>query len=318
MDYLNSIGKMAIGSRVRLLGEKISAEAQEIYRAYETELQPKWFPVFYALTKGHGESGTAIAELIGHSHASVSKIVAEMVKAGIITEKRDKTDKRRTLLQLTKKGSEIAERIESQYVDVTAAIEELSKQATHNLWEALGEWDYLLNQESLKDRVLKQKKLRESADVVIEDYQPKYAKVFRDLNEQWITTYFGKLEKPDIEALSNPKKYILDRGGFIFVALLNGRPVGVCALVERRDLGKYELVKMAVSPEARGKNVGFLLGQAVVQKAKALKLKSIYLESNTILVPAINLYRKLGFKKVAGLPTPYERCNIQMELELSR
>jgi hypothetical protein len=44
--------------------------------------------------------------------------------------------------------------------------------------------------------------------------------------------------------------------------------------------------------------------------------KKIYLESNTILKPAINLYHKMGFQKVSGLATPYKRCNIQMELVL--
>jgi hypothetical protein len=28
------------------------------------------------------------------------------------------------------------------------------------------------------------------------------------------------------------------------------------------------------------------------------------------------LYYKLGFKKITGSPSPYERCNIQMEMEL--
>jgi GNAT superfamily N-acetyltransferase len=67
---------------------------------------------------------------------------------------------------------------------------------------------------------------------------------------------------------------------------------------------------------ARGKNIGWLLGKAIVTKAKSLKAKKLYLESNTILRPAIGLYQKLGFKKIEGLPTPYERCNIQMELKL--
>ena len=43
----------------------------------------------------------------------------------------------------------------------------------------------------------------------------------------------------------------------------------------------------------------------------------VYLESNTILEPAINLYRKLGFKSVEGGASPYGRCNIQMEVWLA-
>jgi ribosomal protein S18 acetylase RimI-like enzyme len=73
---------------------------------------------------------------------------------------------------------------------------------------------------------------------------------------------------------------------------------------------------MAVAPEMQGRNIGWILGQAMFEKARALGAKKIYLESNTILKPAINLYHKLGFKKVTGLPSPYERCNIQMEADL--
>jgi hypothetical protein len=64
--------------------------------------------------------------------------------------------------------------------------------------------------------------------VQIVPYEPKYLDAFRKLNQEWITTYF-KMEKPDHDALDHPKEYILDHGGFIFVALLGGEPVGVCA-----------------------------------------------------------------------------------------
>ncbi len=36
--------------------------------------------------------------------------------------------------------------------------------------------------------------------------------------------------------------------------------------------------------------------------------------SNAKLKPAINLYKKLGFKRIVGERSPYERCNIQMLL----
>jgi N-acetylglutamate synthase-like GNAT family acetyltransferase len=97
------------------------------------------------------------------------------------------------------------------------------------------------------------------------------------------------------------------------MALLDGKPVGTVALI-RLDERTQELAKMAVAPEAQGRNIGWLLGQAAIQKGRELGLHSIYLESNTILKPAISLYHKLGFQKISGPPSPYERCNIQMEL----
>lgn len=315
MKFFDDVGKLAMGSRVRYLADLISQDAAEIYKSYETNLQPKWFPVFYLLAKDGESNVTAIAESIGHSHASVSKILTEMSNARLLSEKEDPTDRRRTVVSLSKRGKEIAEKLETQSLDVSAAIEEITQQASHDLWAALAEWEYLLGKKSLLERVTAQRKKRESMDVQIVPYKPKYQDAFHDLNEEWIKTYF-KIEEPDRIALENPKKYILDKGGFIFVALLNDEPVGVCALMKRDDLGCYELAKMAVSPKAQGKQIGYLLGKAIVEKAATLGTDRVFLESNTRLVPAIKLYEKLGFVKVVGKPSPYERANIQMELKL--
>lgn len=314
MTFYDEVGKIALGSRVRSLGDRIGAEAAEIYRVYGTNLHPKWFPVFYVLSKTEKSTVTAIASHIGHSHPSVSKIVGEMSSAGLVSEKTDSKDRRSTLIGLSRKGRSVARLMEDQYADVTSAIEEMSSEATHGLWEALEEWDRLLSRQSLRDRVLEKKKIREASAVKIEPYRAKYGTAFRKLNEEWISSHF-KLERPDVEALGDPEKYILGRGGFIFVATLREVPVGVCALVPKEEK-VYELAKMAVAKEARRKNIGWLLGQAIIEKAKSLGAERLYLESNTILEPAIRLYGKLGFRKIVGQPTPYERCNIQMEMEL--
>src|SRR3954451_6358532 len=111
------------------------------------------------------------------------------------------------------------------------------------------------------------------------------------------------MEEADYKALDNPKGYILDKGGCILVAIYNDEPVGVCALIKMDNPQyDYESAKMAVTPKARGKNIGWLLGQASIKRAKSLGASKIYLESNTILTPAISLYYKLGFQQVAGLP----------------
>jgi GNAT superfamily N-acetyltransferase len=240
-----------------------------------------------------------------------------MTVSGLVQENLKSKDKRRTLVGLTQKGTVLSEKIKVQCTDVDTAIEGIITEATHNLWEAIEEWEFLLEQKSLFRRVQEQKKLRESKDVQIVEYTPQYQSAFKSLNEEWISTYF-EMEEADYKALDNPKEYILDKGGKIFVALYNNEPVGVCALIKMNDANyDFEMAKMAVSPNAQGKNIGGLLGQAVVDAAKKLGASKLYLESNTILKPAINLYHKLGFQKVAGLATPYKRCNIQMELNLN-
>jgi DNA-binding MarR family transcriptional regulator/N-acetylglutamate synthase-like GNAT family acetyltransferase len=284
---------------------------------YNIAMQPKWFPVFYALSNGEEKTITGIANEIGHSHPSVSKISGEMIKAGLVLEKKDPADGRRNMVSLSELGKSYTEKIQDQYTDVEHAIEKINSQATHDLWKAIEEWEYLLGQKSLLRRVKEEKKHRESADVRIVTYKPKYAGAFKALNEEWIASYF-KMEDADHKSLDDPEGYILQKGGHIIVALYKGEPVGVCALIKMKDDEyDFELAKMAVSPLVQGRNIGWLLGQAALDWASEHGGKNIYLESNTLLKPAINLYHKLGFKKVAGHVTPYERCNIQMACDVS-
>ncbi len=317
MKLFEKTGKMALGSRLRLLTAKVTEDAARIYELFNVAFSPKWFPAFFVLSEDGEKTITEIANEIGHSQPSVSKIIQEMILAGLVQENRESSDKRRNVVALTIKGIEVSEQIKVQCLDVDAAIDSIISEARHNLWEAIEEWEFLLEQKSLFRRVQEQKKLRESKGVQIVDYTEKYQTAFRSLNEEWISTYF-KMEETDYKTLDNPKEYILDKGGKIFVALYNNEPVGVCALIKMSDPDyDYELAKMAVSPKIQGKSIGWLLGQAVVKAAKDLGASKIYLESNTTLKPAINLYYKLGFKKVIGRSTPYERCNIQMELDFN-
>ena len=234
MNFFSKTGKMALGSRLRLLTAKITDDAAQIYALYQVELSPKWFPVFYILSEEGEKTITEIAQAIGHSQPSVSKIIKEMTVAGLVKENLESPDKRRNSVLLTQKGKELSEKIKVQYLDVDAAIENIITEATHNLWEAMAEWEFLLEQKSLLRRVQEQKKMRESKEVQIVEYEAHHQSKFKSLNEEWISTYF-EMEEADYKALDNPKEYILDRGGKIFVALYKNEPVGVCALIKMND-----------------------------------------------------------------------------------
>ncbi|PWG78539.1 bifunctional helix-turn-helix transcriptional regulator/GNAT family N-acetyltransferase [Pararcticibacter amylolyticus] len=316
MNLFEKTGKMALGSRLRLFTARITEDAAKIYELYDVDLVPKWFPVFFVLSEDGENTVTEIASQIGHSQPSVSKIVKEMTAGGLVKENMKSSDKRRTVVALTKKGRAISERLRIQCLDVDAVIDSIISEARSNLWEALEEWEYLLDQKSLLNRVQEQRKQREGREIEIVEYHEKYQEAFKALNEEWISKYFV-IEDTDRKALDNPKSYILDNGGRIFVALYKGQPVGVCSLIKMNDPDyDYELAKMAVSPAMQGKNIGWLLGQTALAAARELGASKLYLESNTLLKPAINLYHKLGFKKVFGRATPYARANIQMELSL--
>ena len=293
MDFFNQTGKLAIGSRLRMLTDKITVDAAAIYKMFGVDLKPKWFPVFFVLSRGEAKTITSIAKEIGHSHPSVSNIIKEMVAKGLVKETKDKSDGRRNMVMLSAKGKRMSDSFSEQCIDVTAAIEQITQQTRNDLWEAIEEWENLLLDKSLLERVKEAKKERESKDIKIVPYEPCYQSAFRTLNEEWITAYF-RMEEADYKALDHPKEYILDKGGAILVALYKDEPVGVCALC-KMDHPLYDC-------------------EAVVNKAKELGGKRIFIESNTRLKPAIHIYHKLGFKELPEYHTTYERGDIQMEL----
>ena len=145
-------------------------------------------------------------------------------------------------------------------------------------------------------------------------YQPVYAKDFYNLNVAWLEKYFY-VEPYDKQVLSNPQKYVIDTGGFIFFAKYNNEIVGVVALINQKTF--FELSKMAVSPEYQGLKIGLSLMNFCVEFARNQQWKSITLYSHRKLTPAISLYRKIGFKEVdVEKEVHYERANIKMVLEL--
>ncbi|MFT7614525.1 MAG: GNAT superfamily N-acetyltransferase [Parvicellaceae bacterium] len=152
-------------------------------------------------------------------------------------------------------------------------------------------------------------------DCDIIEFETKYRANFEQLNNEWLEEHFY-IEDYDREVLQNPEKYILDPGGQILFAKVQKEIVGVVALIVR-DHGVLELSKMGVTDKFQGQKIGLKLMLAAIEYCRNNGANTVMLDSNRKLVPAITLYNKMGFKEVeVPKDTPYERCNIRMELSL--
>lgn len=150
--------------------------------------------------------------------------------------------------------------------------------------------------------------------IEIIEFSDENAKYFTQLNIAWLQKYFV-VEPIDHEMLSNPKKFIIDKGGFIFFAKAEDKIAGTFALIKISE-GVYELSKMAVEESFLGKKIGNKMLEFCIEEAKRLKADKIILYSNTKLEPAIHLYKKFGFKEVPLDSSEYERANIKMEINI--
>ncbi len=139
------------------------------------------------------------------------------------------------------------------------------------------------------------------------------ASAFRTLNEEWITRYFV-LEEKDRETLGDPETAILRKGGHILMVYADAEAVGCVALIPM-GAGVFELSKMAVSPNMRGRSIGRRLLEHAIELARNIGAKSLFLGSSSKLPNALHLYESVGFHHVLPdtlPPNPYARADVFM------
>ena len=149
--------------------------------------------------------------------------------------------------------------------------------------------------------------------IVIVDFNKKYSEQFFVLNKAWIEESWH-LENSDKKDLLNPDK-IVDNGGQIFFALEDHKAIGTVAMIRSSD-DRFELAKMTVQDDFRGKGIANMLMDECLKFAKENKAKEIFLISNDSLKIARNLYNKYGFKEVDLDSKKYDRGNVKMRLTL--
>ena len=153
------------------------------------------------------------------------------------------------------------------------------------------------------------------SNVTIVSFDEEYSSIFYELNKLWIEESW-LLEKSDKFDLLNPKESIIDKGGEIFFALIDGNVIGTVAMIRSSDR-IYELAKMTVDINYRGNGVANKLMDQCLDYAINNNAQQIYLITNDTLVIARNLYDKYGFKEVKLDSDKYLRGNVKMILKLA-
>mgnify|MGYP000740071334 CR=1 FL=1 len=151
------------------------------------------------------------------------------------------------------------------------------------------------------------------------------ALIFCERGEPFFLNFFTidpSYQRSDVDELNRQNAQLLYRVGQgrvmktpIFFAVFYNEIVGTVALINQKSF--FELSKMAVSPKYYGLKIGQKLMDYCITFAKNKQWKSITLYSNKKLIPAITLYKKVGFKEVPlEENSHYKRSNIKMLLEL--
>lgn len=152
MNIIDEIGILAISTRLQRLSEQLRKDGALIYKSFDIDFEPKWFPVIYTLHIKEMLSVVEIATEIGYSHPSTISLLKELEKQKIISSKKDKLDERKRLIVLTVKGKELVAKMQPVWSIMKNTLNEITDNQ-NNLLKAIEETELKLARQGFFQRV---------------------------------------------------------------------------------------------------------------------------------------------------------------------
>jgi DNA-binding MarR family transcriptional regulator len=152
-DFFSELGSLAIASRLKRMSDYIMRAGAEIYRSNGIEFEPKWFPLYYLLSKEDELGIMDIAERLKVSHPAIIQVAKELEKKGWINSKKSKEDARKRLLKLTKKGLVFLPQLQAIWFDIGAVNEQIINSQSTNLLKALEEMEVFFTKKPYNERM---------------------------------------------------------------------------------------------------------------------------------------------------------------------
>lgn len=104
--------------------------------------------------------------------------------------------------------------------------------------------------------------------------------------------------------------------GRLLLAELNGELAG-CVALHKLDTSTCEMKRLYLRPTFRGKGVGRILAEAVIQEARQIGYDRMRLDTvGPVMKDAVGMYRKLGFHEIAPYRPNPMAGTLYMELKL--
>jgi GNAT superfamily N-acetyltransferase len=218
-----------------------------------------------------------------------------MERCGLLHSGADAADGRRRMLELSREGRAMMQRIAPVWGAVRECTREVIASSGIDMLAGLDAVERELDEQEMYTRVrhaLRHVEL--TTEIVGSKSVPK--RHFERLNREWLGKVLP-LEPHDRRLLRSPETEIIAEGGEILYARKGRQVVGTAAIL-RQDPGVYEIAKMAVTQRARGHGIGRLLAESCITWAKKKKAREIRIATSPKLRAALSLYRSMGFVEV--------------------
>ena len=144
----------AIGTRIRHVLDLLDGDVAKVYVDLGLpEYRPRFSPVIRTLVARGPLSVRDLATAVGVTHSAASQTVAQLTKAGLVTQEPDSADGRRRIVHLTGKARSLLPVIEAEWKATTAAMAELDAELSAPLGTVLAEIVQAVERRSFRARI---------------------------------------------------------------------------------------------------------------------------------------------------------------------
>ncbi len=146
-DVVKSLGYLALGTRLKRLGERLQAQTQVVLGQAEVELPAGHFPLLAALDRLGSLSVGELTEALGVSQPGVTRMLDKVQAEGLVRSVQSEDDRRVRSIELTRSGRQLVTnakrtvwpRVETAVADACAGPAATLLTALAALEEALAE-----------------------------------------------------------------------------------------------------------------------------------------------------------------------------------
>jgi DNA-binding MarR family transcriptional regulator/predicted GNAT family acetyltransferase len=234
-------------------------------------------------TGAQGAELKALRDRLGLDSGYLSRLLRSLEGQGLISVDREAADGRRRRVSLTETGRAELSAYDRLSDELAASmLMPLGPRERERLVKAMAEVERLMRAAAIEVRV------EAPASAVARRCLRAY---FRELEARFEEGFDPEKNPASEEEMTPPQ-------GFFVVARLGGRAVGCGALI-KFGKGVGEVKRMWTAPAARGRGVA----RSVLRKLEALAreegLATIRLDTNRVLLEAIAMYRREGYREIA-------------------
>ena len=152
-NIIEELGSLSLATRLKNLSERLARDVSKIYKEQSFDFEPRWFAVIYALKDNNELAVTEMATMLSQTHPAVNQVANVLVEKGLIEEFKDKSDQRKRLLKLSKKGQELVSKMEGLWEDIREANDELLNTTKDDFLGSIRKIEAALDEKSMYDRV---------------------------------------------------------------------------------------------------------------------------------------------------------------------